>query len=195
MSKKPALKKTASKRLALRDWLRIGLAQLAAHGPTGIQLEAICEAAGKTRGSFYHHFKDHDRFCRTLVEFWRFENTDRIIAQVNRSDGAKAKRQALNRLAAALDPAVELAMRNFAASNAHAKAALAFVDKRRVDYLAQLNMQEFGMKKAAALELAEIEYATFIGYLLLFPDRSEDKFRKVGKRLDRMITGEGERGK
>lgn len=184
---------TAPKRLKLRDWLRIGLRQLAKIGPTGIQLENICAAAGKTRGSFYHHFRDHDRFCRTLVEYWRFENTDRIIAQVNKSDTAKAKRQALNRLAAALDPAVEIAMRNFAAVNAHAKTAVALVDRRRIDYLATLNRQEFGMAKADALELAEIEYAAFIGYLLLFPDSSEARFRKIGKRLDRMITGEGSR--
>ncbi|WP_259781883.1 TetR/AcrR family transcriptional regulator [Aestuariispira ectoiniformans] len=184
-------KKPSPTRLALRDWLRIGLVQLAAHGPAGLQLENICRAAGKTRGSFYHHFKDHDRFCRTLVEFWRFENTDRIVAQTNKTRDTRGG----SRLAAALDPSIERAMRNFAAVNAHAKAALAFVDKRRVDYLAQLNMQETGMKKAAATELAEIEYAGLIGYLLLFPDRGEDRLRKVGKRLNHMITGEGQQEK
>ena len=53
-----------SARLGRDDWLALGLERLAAEGPRALRLENICAAAGRTRGSFYHHFRDHDELPR-----------------------------------------------------------------------------------------------------------------------------------
>jgi len=45
-----------------------GLALFRDHGPDAPSLDAICEAAGKTRGAFYVHFADRDAFMVAVME-------------------------------------------------------------------------------------------------------------------------------
>ncbi|MCH9808743.1 MAG: TetR/AcrR family transcriptional regulator [Alphaproteobacteria bacterium] len=181
MSKPPKL------RLSRLDWLNIGLRELARQGSDGLQLEALCQAAGKTRGSFYHHFKDHHAFCEALMEHWKSRNTDEIIAYVEREAGSGGKREVLNALVARLDPTEEVAVRRFAAIEPVAKAAVEVVDRKRIDYLVQIVAEEFGVEPGNARLLAEFQYALFIGYQSLFPDVGEKKYRQVGRLVEAVV--------
>ena len=44
---------------------------LSEEGPPALSLERLTEAAGRTKGSFYHHFQGRDGFLAALVAHWR----------------------------------------------------------------------------------------------------------------------------
>ena len=180
-------------RLKREDWLAIGLRELGGTGPEALRIEALCEVTDKTRGSFYHHFKDHRAFTDALLEHWFQRDTERVITEVEQNPGDK--RHALDRLAAGLDERVEMAIRRLAANDATARTVVARVDARRIGYLKDLNIQEFGMAANEALELAEIEYATFVGFQMLFPDANQSKYEAVGRRLDAMVRAGSRAGR
>jgi AcrR family transcriptional regulator len=200
------------KRLTRDDWLVQALAQLTAIGPEGVRLEAICDSLGKTRGSFYHHFEDHDAFVAQMMTLWRDMNTDDVIdlieaqADLDPSELAEfaddldadllaeiteqvgGARGRLNQIAALMDHQVEQAIRRFALARPAAMAVVEEIDQRRIGFLARLTMQQFQIDEAQATALAEIEYATFVGCQHLFPDASPERLEAIGTRVDRMIA-------
>lgn len=196
------------KRLTRDDWLVQGLAQLSAIGPEGVRLEAICDSLGKTRGSFYHHFEDHDAFVDQMMALWRDMNTDDVIdmieAQAELDPAELAEfadelgadllaevgdaRGRLNQIAALMDHQLEQAIRRFALTRPAAMVVVEEIDQRRIGFLARLTMQQFQIEAALATALAEIEYATFVGCQHLFPDASPERLEAIGARVDRMIA-------
>lgn len=181
-------------RLRRDDWLEIGLCELGRAGPDALHIDPLCQAAGKTRGSFYHHFTDHGSFCREMLEHWYARHTARIIEEVEKHSDPSAKRHALSRLAAKLDQQVELAIRRLAATDAVARTIVERVDARRIAYLKEINAHEFQMAESDALVLAEIEYATFVGFQTLFPNAAERKYEAVGRQIDAMVKAAGRAG-
>ncbi len=176
-------------RFSRDDWLVLGLAQLSAYGPDGLRIEPLCAAAARTRGSFYHHFDDHDAFIAALLDQWREWNTDGVIEMVELEAEISGRRGRLNALAAGLDQQMEVGIRRFAATNPQAAKAVAEVDETRIAYLAGMNEQELAADEARARLLAEIEYAAFIGFQHLFPDADEARLTEIGDVLQNMITG------
>ncbi len=175
-------------RFSRDDWLVLGLAQLSAHGPDGLRIEPLCAAAARTRGSFYHHFDDHETFIAALLDHWREWNTDGVIEMVELEAEISGKRGRLNALAAGLDQQMEVAIRRFAAMSRQAAEAVAEVDETRIDYLARLNQEDLGIDAPRARTLAEIEYAAFIGFQHLFPDADEARLVEIGEMLERMVA-------
>ncbi len=175
-------------RFSRDDWLVLGLAQLSAHGPDGLRIEPLCAAAARTRGSFYHHFTDHDAFIAALLDHWREWNTDGVIEMVELEAELSGKRGRLNALTAGLDQQMEVAIRRFAAANAQAAEAVAEVDETRIAYLARINAEELGLADDRARTMAEVEYAAFIGFQHLFPDADEDRLQQIGDLLGEMIA-------
>lgn len=175
-------------RFSRDDWLVLGLAQLSAHGPAGLRIDPLCAAAGRTRGSFYHHFDGHDAFITALLDHWREWNTDGVIEMVELEAEISGASGRLNALAAGLDQRLEIAIRRFAANAPQAATAVAEVDDARIAYLARLNEQELGFELGRARLLAEIEYAAFIGFQHLFPDAEEARLIEIGETLEGMIA-------
>lgn len=196
------------KRLTRDDWLVQGLAQLTAIGPEGVRLEAICDSLGKTRGSFYHHFDDHDAFVDQMMALWRDMNTDDVIdlieAQADFDPDELAEfaddldldllaevsspRGRLNQIAALMDHRMEQAIRRFAHARPPVMTVVQDIDQRRIGFLARLTQREFGIDENTAIALAEIEYAAFVGCQHLFPDAPPERLEAIGARVDRMIA-------
>lgn len=177
-------------RLTRTGWLEIGLKQLSREGPAGLRVEKLCEAARRTRGSFYHHFVDQTAFNAALLEHWEGAHTEAIIEAVGEhSAEPRARRHELSRLTARLDPAVEHAIRRWAGMDDQAAGAIARVDARRLDFLAELNGEEFGLDDDRARDLAAVEYAVFVGFSQVEPEAHEDRLRAIGRMLDTMIAG------
>lgn len=167
------------------DWLDLGLKVLAERGPEALTLDRLCAEAGRTRGSFYHHFEDHGAFIEALCGFWRDRFTHALIDRTQA--GSPGQRLLdLNALAAGLDPAVELGMRRLACSNRSVGAAVAEVDAERVAYLERLH-RDSGRNPDAAAKAARLEYAAFVGGQMLWPALSSAEAEDLGGLLGRMI--------
>ena len=160
-------------RLKKKNWLDLGLERLAADGPDALTVDGLCAAAGRTKGSFYHHFESREDFVAALLAHWSKSHTEDVIDKVEKDTGGTARRRALDTLSARLDDRIERQMRRWAGSDAAVAAAIAANDGRRIAYLEKL-IGEAGelSKDGEAADLAILEYATFLGLM------------ELGKRID-----------
>ncbi|MFG5409804.1 helix-turn-helix domain-containing protein [Piscinibacter sakaiensis] len=87
----PAPPRSARPPLSPADWIADALALLADQGIDAVRVDVLARRLGVTRGSFYWHFADRDALLRGLLETWRQQATEQVIA---RFDGSRAEPQA-----------------------------------------------------------------------------------------------------
>ncbi|ACL67283.1 transcriptional regulator, TetR family [Anaeromyxobacter dehalogenans 2CP-1] len=145
---------------ARSGWCRAGLALLRDQGPQAVTIDRLCGAMGRTKGAFYHHFRDVDAFHAALLDAWTELHTGDVIAATSGPGTAEARSARLGAAAVGLDHALDRAVRGWALHDARAREALDRVDARRIDYLAAIH-RERGRKDATVL--AQLEYAVFLG--------------------------------
>jgi AcrR family transcriptional regulator len=163
-------------RFAREDWIELGLALLSRHGPEALTLERLTERAGKTRGSFYHHFEDYQDFLGALGAHWLAREIDGKIAEIDRLALAGKRREALARHAAGIDHAFERELRRLAAKEPVIADVVAQSDERRIAYLVRLFRSELGLDGAEALARARVQHAFFVGAQMVFPE-ADARFR------------------
>jgi len=166
---------TRRTRLNRAGWLQLGLEALATDGPEALTVEALCQRARRTRGSFYHHFTSTEDFLEQMVAQWRKTHTDNLIAESSAEANPAAQLDQLNTLATRLDPNIEQGIRRLAAKNVTARHVLEDVDNARIAYLAELYTRSGRFDAEDALSLAKIEYAAFVGMQVIFPDDSPEQ--------------------
>lgn len=143
----------------------------------------MCAAAQRTRGSFYHHFADHDAFVRALLLAWKQRYT-LDIAEKALAEAREDRAQTLSQLANNVDHALERAVRQYAQTNPVAQAIVREVDDLRTGFVAGLYRDQ-GLEPQLADDIARIEYAAFVGSQIVWPDMP------AGERiaLDRRFAG------
>lgn len=151
-------------------------------------IEALCGAADRTRGSFYHHFVDHGAFIAALMDAWRLLYTDEIIERAQRSGDPEATSARLNSLASALDHRTEARIRQLALANDRARMVLGEVDRKRIDFLASLYGARASIDEKTAFKLAQIEYAAFVGAQMLWPDEEPGALAALGEFFARLAA-------
>ena len=146
----------------------------------------MCEVAGRTRGSFYHHFPDHAAFVDALLERWRERQTEAVIAAVESAGSERLG--SLHALASDLDHDLDIAVRRFASDDPSARAAVEAVDRQRLDFLAGLHAEDHGLPPANARRMAELEYALFVGMQVLWPDRTPNDLFSYEKLMRALVS-------
>lgn len=167
------------RRLTRADWLALGLQIIATAGPGALTIERLCEKANRTRGSFYHHFHDHQGYLEALVDEWHRIFVKRPIAE-SRKGAPQEKLRRLNQLASELDPRVEIGVRRLAASNSGVRSKVSLVDAERLRYLASL-YREAGLTQRVADKIARLEYAAYVGSQVLWPDARQAQSERLGR--------------
>jgi AcrR family transcriptional regulator len=160
----------ARARFCRSDWLALGLEHLAAGGPEALTIDRLAAAAGRSKGSFYHHFADQPGFIAALLDYWTETHTARVIDGANAGLGDGSRRSALDDLVGRLDPRVEIGIRRLAAVDTQARTAAKAVDQARMAYLAQLNAEDLCIDAGRAQQIAEFDYAAYVGAQFLFGD-------------------------
>jgi AcrR family transcriptional regulator len=173
-------------RTSRNDWLDKGLDALRDGGEGALTIDGLCARLGRTKGSFYHHFEDIAAFLAALLARWEERQTSAPIHHAEAGGSPEQKRQRLSAVVRSLDGRLELAVRAWALRDERAAAVLRRVDARRVEYLASLYASE-GRARGAALLLARLEYAAFVGAQMLFSDLSAEGARSLGLALDRAL--------
>jgi AcrR family transcriptional regulator len=157
------MNQTINPKLGKREWVRAGLTALADGGVDAVRVERLAVAMAVTKGSFYWHFKDRGELLAALIEAWREQATDAIISQVETlGGGAGQKMRSLFSIVVLGDGRLEQAIRVWAASDDDARAALAGVDQKRMDYLASL-FEQLGFTGGDAGARARLVYHALIG--------------------------------
>jgi AcrR family transcriptional regulator len=150
--------------LSADDWIKQGLKALAKSGFTALKADPLAKTMGVSRGSFYWHFADLGAFHAAVLQRWREIAAEEIIADVEADSEGEPLRALLRRtFGARLD--LERAVRNWAAFDPAAQAALRAIDRRRLDYIEGL-LEDRGFRPTIAQARAQILYWTFLGFAL-----------------------------
>lgn len=168
------------------DWLALGLERLAAEGPRALRLESLCAAARRTRGSFYHHFSDHDSFLDALSERWRRRDAE-ALRDPDREPGAD-RSPLIQRLARRVDPRAELGMRRLAAGNPRIQGVVDEVDRHRLRHLTRRHRSRPGVTANQAAAFAWLEYAAYVGSQILWPDARPEELAGSGSLLSECLA-------
>lgn len=168
-------------RFGKSDWLTLGLSALKAEGPEALRLEAITARAGRTRGSFYHHFDSVDAFVAGVIDAWAKRCAEDLVEA---EDAAFDPAAALNVLSARIDPRQEAAIRRLAATTPALATAVAAVDRRRVDHLRRLKPDPAG---DAAADYALVEYAALLGLQQLTALAAPERRDRLGRLIGDMV--------
>ncbi|MCF6220962.1 MAG: TetR/AcrR family transcriptional regulator [Robiginitomaculum sp.] len=168
-------------RFTKTDWLDLGLQSLATDGPAALRIDMLCTAAGRTKGSFYHHFSGREDFTTALLNHWEQKLTEAVIDETEHETDPVEKLIALNRITDELDMGVETALRRWAGTEPGVAASIAKVDKRRIDYVASLLMQAKDISVQKAVDLAVMNYAGLIGTQLMFTDISRERRKRIAR--------------
>jgi AcrR family transcriptional regulator len=156
-------------------WIKAGFSELARTGIDGVRVEVLAKSLGVTKGGFYRRFRDRAALLEGMLQSWRAGRIAAIEAQTS-LDGATARDRlrALIRLYSermnSEGMAVELAIRQWARSDAAAAAAVANVDAARLKNVAQL-YRATGLAAEAAEAQAFLFYCFIFGQSLLFLER------------------------
>ncbi|MEM9975597.1 MAG: TetR/AcrR family transcriptional regulator [Pseudomonadota bacterium] len=175
------------RRFSRDDWVALGLAELSARGPEGVKLEAICTAAGLTRGSFYHHFKGHEGFLAALAQRWRDAQTTELAEALDTTAPPADQSAALTDAALEIDYRLELGIRELGRRVPAIAVIIREADAARLAVLSALYRQRYGLDASSSDDLAYIEYATFSGVILLDPEMPEARQRALAGLFDTMI--------
>ncbi|VAW38740.1 hypothetical protein MNBD_CHLOROFLEXI01-3149 [hydrothermal vent metagenome] len=149
-----------------RDWFVVGIQILLASGPQGLTIDALCQDLQVTKGSFYHHFGNYERFKQQFLTFYEQEGTLDIISQLANLATAKEK---LNGLLAIIvnfsdkqkgEP--DVAMRAWALQDTAVRQVQMRVDGRRRAYVQTL-CEEITGDPAQAKTAAQLLYAILVG--------------------------------
>lgn len=172
--------------LSADDWIDQGLKALARRGFTALKAEPLAKAMGVSRGSFYWHFADLSAFHAAILKRWREVAAEQIIADIEAKTGDDPLRALLRRaFGARLE--LERAVRNWAAFDSAAQAAVRAIDRRRLDYLQGL-IEKHGLEPAAARTRAHILYWAFLGFALSGPELPSPRLQELADVLLQMVS-------
>ncbi|MEO0937854.1 MAG: TetR/AcrR family transcriptional regulator [Pseudomonadota bacterium] len=175
---------SGKRRFRAEDWVDLGLSRLSEGGAEAVKLEAICAAAGLTRGSFYYHFEDHPTFLAALAEQWKARQTENIAAEHAKGGTAEA----LTAAALTIDYRLELGIRELARRYPSIDEIVKTADQHRLDVLSRLYSNRFGLPPEEAQDLAFFEYAAFSGMILLSPDLPEERQQDLAAKYDALMV-------
>ena len=128
-------------------WLDAAIEVLAQKGQAKLNIEALAEKLGVTKGSFYHHFRNRDDFKLRLVEHWEEKFTNRQAAALRASSAPARERLRLLMRAVYRERLTryDTAIRSWAAQDPAVKEVVQRVDATRYREVARL-FREMGFE-------------------------------------------------
>lgn len=150
-------------RLNSEQFLDMGLRLLAAIGPDGLTISALCRGLDVTKGSFYHHFDSLAHYIDALLAYWELDRNYRPIELSRRAPGSLEQVEALTDWAVSLPHETEAALRSWGASNPKVAEVQARVDAARVTRIRELIVL-LGVAEEKALVLANMGICLLIGF-------------------------------
>jgi len=178
--------KTSRKKLSVAEaWLEAGLNILASSGPAFLSIENLTRETGKTKGSFYHHFRNRDRYVFDLLKFYEKKSTIGVITASMEGEDAPTRLGRLTDLAFQLPGRLELAFRAWALYHPAVKKYQEKIDQIRLLFLQNLYNSLIDDQDEAWM-LAYKNYSCFLGLQQIRNQLSADNFNVSIKNIFQM---------
>ena len=94
-------------RFGKSHWLDLGQTLLKTEGPAALTIERMTASAGKTRGSFYHHFKSRNAFLEAMIAAWQRSSLTQLAERLQDAESLEAKRAVMRGVSSDWDAAFE----------------------------------------------------------------------------------------
>ena len=173
-------------RLSKENWLEEGLIYLVENGVDALTIDAMCQHLNVTKGSFYHHFKNHRAFLNDILEFWETTYTVKFIEHSIQGKTPMERIQRLNDLVVEAHGPQETAIRAWAQTDPVAREVHQRVDQRRIDYLYELHRELYDEHTARIM--ARLLYATLIGAQSMLPPATKDELSDMFAILSHLMV-------
>lgn len=166
---------TTRKPLDRSGWIAGAIDALADDGVAGMCVEALAKRFGVTKGSFYWHFKDRQDLVGGVLAAWKDDRIREDGSDVSATDEGQGLRKIIDAYGNdRREIAIELAVRDWARRDAQAAAAVAAVDRHRLENACRLFVAE-GYGVDEAMSRSRLLYAYLLGDRLLVFDRQQHK--------------------
>jgi AcrR family transcriptional regulator len=150
-------------------WIEAAFRALTIGGLQAVRIEAIARSLKVSKGSFYWHFVNLSELKTQMLQHWKEEATDNIIALLEDTEMSASDRlRTLVEVATGDTSAryggvmVEAAIRDWAKYDTLAEATVKAVDVERLSFLNRL-FKESGFNKKASHANSVILYGALIG--------------------------------
>ena len=159
-------------------WVSQGFKILRTKGAGGLTIENLTRSLKKTKGSFYHHFKNREDYSRQLLEQWERSQAIEIIRHSEQEKTPEAINETLVTLSEkSMDPKTEVAIRAWALRDELAREFQERIDTRRVDFLKSLfSLMTADKDKVELFSL--IRYCFYIGSHQIIPAMDEKSYKQ-----------------
>ncbi len=173
-------------RFSRANWLELGLELLREHGADALTIERLTAAAGKTRGSFYHHFADRDVFLSDLMAHWRRQALEERAAQLPCDGTPDGLRAFLREEPFRMDHRFERVLRQLAVAEPVVRRGLDEVDRARVEGLALL-IATIRPEVDDPRSEAFVQYAVAVGSQWLIDDPADPRLPGIRQAAYRLF--------
>jgi AcrR family transcriptional regulator len=160
----------AGARWSRDDWVELAVARLKAAGAPALTVDGLCLAAGRTKGSFYHHFETVETLLVELARRWRRTETDEIGALAVAEADPRRGLRALARRSERMDHSLEIGVRALAAQRPEVAALVREADTTREGIIADLLGRAYGLAAAEAADVARVFHSLQLAAQLRAPD-------------------------
>lgn len=175
-------------KLSKHDWVSAGINQLKEHGPAGVSGEKIARRLDVTRGSFYHHFRSVDELVKLMLEFWEQTQTTDILNRSNQDyEDLNEKMTMLLESAWNTDADLEIAIRQWAFTNATVRQHVERIDQIRLGYISAIYSQLVNDSKRGP-KLGKIAYYGLLGALHAWPRFTKNRLRDTILEIQEILT-------
>lgn len=118
-------------------WVDEGLALLVDGGPDAVRVEVLAKRIGVTKGGFYGYFSDRQALLEAMLDRWRKDSIDDVLAAVEEAGGEPTSQAVLAGRLTFGDKIlpVDMAVREWARRDPNVAERLRDVDNRRMDLL------------------------------------------------------------
>lgn len=174
-------------RLDRPSWFEVAARLLVQRGGRGLRVEALCRAAGVTKGSFYHHFRDLAEFKAEFVDYLYQRGAASPLARLAALEAPREKLSGLIEAIAGEDLELEAAIRRWAASDPAVEEHVHRVDEARAAFVTDLYHQIVPGDPELAGDLSRLAQAFYLGAVMLDPPITGAEYRRIAGTLDRIV--------
>ena len=165
-------------------WFEAALKALVEEGVDAVRIERLAAHLGLTRGSFYHHYKDHADLLRALLEHYVETNQQRFLTMLPLLQGT-AKERLWVLWTATADQAFrdyDWAVRMWGMHDRHVAAVLEQIDNKRMDVMINL-FKEMGFSEDESWIRAALAYHGSLGDRAFFAPFPSMEKRLLWRRI------------
>ncbi len=170
-----------------KTWFEKGFEILIASGAADLTIQNLTQKLNKTKGSFYHHFKNRDDYSEQLLQFWEEKQTTDIIKLSEKEVSFEGINRQLTKLSHEnTDIGIEVAIRAWALRDPLARVFQERVDHARLAFLNQLFALLASDPEKIEL-IALIRYCFYIGSHQIIPATNKETYKNSLNTLIEMI--------